>query len=126
MIPPKESRPTVKKKPVPILWCPNCGHTQTGKILCTICGCKVQLPPMEDKAITSKLNHDRRGFQIMARKMVEVAGRDFWQKAMEDGKYERAGGDVECPACRQLYFEHPQLPGFPTFHLICSGEVVKT
>lgn len=68
---------------------------------------------------------DWRGFQIMARKMLE-ADPGFWTKLMEDGKYERAGGDVECQNCRMPYFEHPQLPGFPTFHMVCSGAIYKT
>jgi hypothetical protein len=66
-----------------------------------------------------------RGFQIMARKMIE-ADPGFWTKLMEDGKYERAGGDVECPDCRLTYYEHPEVPGFPTFHIICSGAIYKT
>ncbi len=68
----------------------------------------------------------QRGFQIMSRKMLETAGADCWRKLMEAGKYERAGGDVVCPTCRQPFVEHPELPGFPTFHWICRGEIVKT
>jgi len=37
----------------------------------------------------------------------------------------RAAGDAVCPACRLEYIEHPQLANLPTFHLICSGKVVK-
>lgn len=77
----------------------------------------------------SKLKLERRGFQVMARKMMEINDPGFWRSwrsAMAEGKYERAGGDVECQDCRIAYYEHPQLPGFPTFHMICSGEIVKT
>lgn len=74
----------------------------------------------------SRLKLDRRGFQIMARRMMDGNDPGFWQAAMEDGKYERVGGNAECPDCRIAYYEHPQLPGFPTFHMICSGDIVKT
>lgn len=78
------------------------------------------------EAENQKLKIERRGFQIMARRMMDGVDPGFWQAAMEDGKYERAGGDVECTACRQTYVEHPQLPRFPTFHMLCSGDIVKT
>jgi len=74
----------------------------------------------------SKLKLERRGFQLMARHMMDGVDPGFWRAAMEDGKYERVGGDAPCPDCRIAYFEHPQLPGFPTFHMICSGDIVKT
>lgn len=72
-----------------------------------------------------KLKLEKRGFQIMSRKIMDALAGPA--KAMVwDGKYERAGGDVECESCRLKYFEHPQIPELPTFHLICSGKVVKT
>jgi hypothetical protein len=74
------------------------------------------------QAENDKLKLDRRGFQIMARK---VAGQCFWEPMMDAGKYERAGGDVECPDCRQTYVEHPELPNFPSFHMVCSGKIYK-
>lgn len=74
----------------------------------------------------SKLRIEKRGFQIMARNMMQGVYPGFWQAAMADGKYERAGGDVECRTCRLVYVEHPELPGWPTFHMICSGDIVKT
>jgi hypothetical protein len=74
----------------------------------------------------SKLRLEKRGFQIMAREMFQGTDPGFWRAAMADGQYERAGGDVECATCRRLYVEHPELPGFPTFHMICSGDIVKT
>lgn len=74
----------------------------------------------------SKLRIEKRGFQIMARQMMQGVDPGFWQAAVADGRYERAGGDVECPTCRLAYVEHPELPRFPTFHMICSGDIVKT
>jgi hypothetical protein len=80
---------------------------------------KIQALEVENR----KLKTQRRGFQIMARQMIVWTG---WMAKMNEGKYERAGGDVECEKCRQVYYEHPQLPGFPTFHMLCRGEIVKT
>lgn len=70
-----------------------------------------------------RLRLEKRGFQVMARKMLDQC---LWQPMMEEGKYERAGGDVECSYCRCTYIEHPELPCFPTFHMLCSGKIVKT
>lgn len=70
-----------------------------------------------------RLRLEKRGFQVMARKMLDQC---LWQPMMEEGKYERASHDVECPDCRRIYAEHPQLPGFPTFHMLCSGKIIKT
>jgi hypothetical protein len=72
-----------------------------------------------------KLKLEKRGFQIMTRKVADAMAAPLKQLVL-DGKYERAGGDVECEICRLKYFEHPQVPDLPTFHLICSGSVVKT
>jgi hypothetical protein len=77
------------------------------------------------EAEAGRLRLGRRGFQVMARNMALHADAGFWLSAIEDGKYERAGGDVECELCRQMYIEHPQLEGYPTFHLTCKGEIVK-
>lgn len=78
------------------------------------------------EAENQKLKGERRGFQIMARQMMVGIDPGFWKSALQDGKYERASGDVECLVCRLAYYEHPQLPGFPTFHMTCRGEIVKT
>lgn len=67
------------------------------------------------RAEVEALKIGRRGFQIMARNMV--ANGSGWAAAMANGDYERAGGDVECPVCRQAYYEHPEIPSLPTFHL---------
>lgn len=37
----------------------------------------------------------------------------------------RAGGDALCKVCGLEYLEHPQIPGYPTFHLACTGKVMK-
>lgn len=81
-----------------------------------------------DSALTtiSRLQAERRGFQIMARGMFGLAKAALWRDQMEEGKYERAGGNVDCVSCRRLYVEHPELPGLPTFHMLCSGKIVKT
>jgi hypothetical protein len=73
-----------------------------------------------------KIREERRGFQIMARNMMMHANPGFWLAAMEEGKYDRASGEAECSVCRQVYMEHPQLTDLPTFHMLCSGEIVKT
>lgn len=74
----------------------------------------------------AKLWVERRGFQLMAIRMFDLTRAELWQGRMEEGKYWRAGGDVECTLCRRPYMEHPELPGFATFHMLCSGEIVKT
>lgn len=73
-----------------------------------------------------KFRLERRGFQIMARNMLQATDPAWWQAAMQDGKYSRAGGDVECTICRLTYVEHPEIPGFPTFHVLCIHDIVKT
>lgn len=73
-----------------------------------------------------ELRISRRGFQIMARAMLLHGNHHKWAAMLEQGRYERAGGDVECKICRQPYFLHPQLPELPTFHLLCDGSIVKT
>jgi len=78
------------------------------------------------QAEADKLKLEKRGFKIMSRKIMEAASLGLGKLAIDEGKYERAGGDAECRYCRLPYLEHPELDGFPTFHLICSGEVVKT
>lgn len=89
------------------------------------CSCLVRLvEKLQEEA--DKLKLEKRGFQLMARQMFQGHDPGFWRAAMEDGKYERAGGDVECETCRLAYLEHPELPGFPTFHMLCSGNIVKT
>jgi len=37
----------------------------------------------------------------------------------------RAAGDALCSVCGLEYIEHPQLANLPTFHLTCTGKVVK-
>jgi hypothetical protein len=73
-----------------------------------------------------RLRLERRGFQLMARNMILHADPGFWMAAIEEGKYERAGGDAGCRVCRLAFFEHPQLPNLPTFHMLCNGNIVKT
>ncbi len=89
------------------------------------CSCLVQwVKGLQEEA--DKLKLERRGFQIMAREMFKAIDPGFWRAAIEDGKYERAGGDAECRDCRIVFCEHPQLPGLPTFHMLCNGSIVKT
>ena len=72
------------------------------------------------------LKIEKRGFQIMSRKIAEISAPGVFESAIENGNYDRVGGDVQCETCRRPYFEHPQIDRFPTFHLICRGKVVKT
>lgn len=37
----------------------------------------------------------------------------------------RAGGDVVCPSCGKVYYDHPQHGGFPFLNVLCDGKVVK-
>lgn len=78
------------------------------------------------QAEAGKLIFERRRFQVMAREMFKKIDQNSWKAAIEEGKYERVGGDAECSICRLTYLEHPELPGFPTFHLVCNGKIVKT
>ena len=89
------------------------------------CSCLVHWVDALQKEV-DELKLQRRGFQIMSRKIVDVAGQVLWRSAIQDGDYERVGGDAECQDCRLPYLEHPQIPGLPTFHLTCGGKVVKT
>jgi hypothetical protein len=72
------------------------------------------------------LKLEKRGFQIMSRRMISVAPLLALTSPVEKGDYERVGGDAECERCHLPYLEHPQISGLPTFHLTCSGKVVKT
>lgn len=74
----------------------------------------------------AKLARERRGFQLMAGEMFNGNDPGHWMSMMEEGKYERSGGDVECKACGVLYYDHPELPKLPTFHMLCDGRIVKT
>lgn len=76
------------------------------------------------QAEADRLKLERRGFQVMARKLATWSSQ-HWEMLMDDGKYERCGTDAECSECRQTYIEHPQLEGFPTFHITCNGKIVK-
>jgi hypothetical protein len=76
------------------------------------------------QADVDRLKLERRGFQIMARKLATYSSQ-HWEWLMDDGKYERCAGDAECSECRHVYLEHPQLEGFPTFHVTCNGKIVK-
>lgn len=89
---------------------------------CIICG-QNPVPDGHIRDCIAKLKLRCRGFQVMARKMLDQC---LWEPMMEEGKYARAGGDVECPTCRLPYLEHPELPKWPTFLMLCSGEIVKT
>ena len=88
------------------------------------CSCLVQwVSGLQEEA--DKLKAERKGFQVMAREMFKGIDQGFWRAAIEDGKFERAGGDTVCRDCQIAYVEQPQLSGSPTFHMLCSGEIVK-
>lgn len=37
----------------------------------------------------------------------------------------RAGGDVVCPTCEMVYYDHPIDPEMSILHVLCSGARVK-
>jgi hypothetical protein len=39
--------------------------------------------------------------------------------------WERCSGDVECPTCGEVYYDHPPHPFVSYFHVTCAGEIVK-
>lgn len=92
---------------------------------CFVCG-EALVSDGHIRDCVKKLKLRCRGFQVMAREFVNGIEQYSWMAAIEEGKYERAGGDVECHTCHLLYFEHPELPKWPTFHMLCNGEIVKT
>lgn len=73
-----------------------------------------------------KLRRERRGFQLMARAMCEGVDPAWWTSLMEEGRYERAAGNAECARCGIVFLDHPEVPGFPTFHMLCDHTIVKT
>lgn len=87
---------------------------------CETCG-----SPTVDYECVSCIKLDRRGFQRMARNMFAGLDPGGWRSKMEAGNYVRAAGNAECKGCGMLYLEHPQLPDLPTFHLLCTFEIVK-
>jgi len=76
--------------------------------------------------VVAKLKVERRGFQLMACRMIDIVAHSSLIDDLEAGKYERASGEVECSECRLLYRQHPQIPKMPTFHITCLGKIVKT
>lgn len=63
-----------------------------------------------------------RCYQRMARRMAALIPRS--QIRIDD--FIRADGRVICEECGLNYFDHPELMGMPTFHLLCTGLVIKT
>ena len=60
----------------------------------------------------------RRSYQRMAEKMAAMVKLpDNWEET-----FQRVG-DVACDHCGLLFREHPSVE--PTFHLLCSGKIVK-
>jgi len=47
------------------------------------------------------------------------------QIRMERGDWSRASGDVVCDYCSCLYYDHPQVPGYPFIRKLCNGRLVK-
>lgn len=92
---------------------------------CPACGNAIVKLDHVQKCV-DKLKLDRRGFQLMARRMVDIVASGILTPDLEAGRYERVSGEVECSECRLLYREHPQIPKMPTFHITCLGKIVKT
>jgi len=92
---------------------------------CFVCG-QALVSDGHIRDCVAKLKNQRRGFQLMAYRMIDIVSSGVLMSALEAGKYERASGEVECSECRLLYREHPQIPKMPTFHMLCLGNIVKT
>lgn len=62
-----------------------------------------------------------RQYRAQARNMAKliVIPKDNLYDAM------RCDGAVECLDCRLPYRDHPEIEGFPTFHIRCDGKVLK-
>lgn len=51
----------------------------------------------------------------------------YIQKSIDNNTWYRASGDCICSECSKMYKEHNSGSYlFPTFHIICNGDVVKT
>jgi hypothetical protein len=89
------------------------------------CSCLVHwVKALQEEA--DKLKLERLGFQLMARRMVDIVASGVLTADLEAGRYERGSGEVECSECCLLLREHPQIPKMPTFHITCLGKIVKT
>jgi hypothetical protein len=47
------------------------------------------------------------------------------QERVERADWQRSSGDVECPTCGHVYYDHPTVPGFEWLHRTCSGKLYK-
>ncbi len=92
---------------------------------CPACGNAIVKLDHVQKCV-DKLKLDRRGYRLMACRMIDIVANSSLMDDLEAGKYERASGEAECSECRLLYREHPQVPKMPTFHITCLGKIVKT
>jgi hypothetical protein len=63
-----------------------------------------------------------RCYQRMARKMAALIP----VTAVPMDEFVRADGQMVCLECGLHYSDHPEVRNTPTFHLLCSGRVVKT
>jgi hypothetical protein len=91
---------------------------------CPVCGDPVVKLDHVQKCV-AKLKLERRGFQVMIRHIFELVPREYQTVAIGEGRYERCGGGAECQKCRLPLIEHPEIPGFPTFHVTCDHRTVK-
>jgi hypothetical protein len=63
-----------------------------------------------------------RCFQRMARRMAALIPKT--QIPMDE--FIRADGQCVCQQCGLYYRDHPEVANTPTFHILCSGRVIKT
>lgn len=63
------------------------------------------------------------GYRRMARRMASMI--DSERYATPLAEFSRVDGGVLCSDCGIAFVEHPEV-GWPTFHLLCDGTVVKT
>lgn len=90
---------------------------------CPVCGDPTVKLDHVRKCV-DKLKLERRGFRLMVKKLL-YHKYEHQTAALREGRYERCGGDAECPICRLPLFEHPEIPALPTFHLLCDHRIVK-
>ncbi len=57
--------------------------------------------------------------------VVALRARLAYREREEPAGWNRAGGDVECPKCGLVYFDHPSHPNFHWLTILCDGSLVK-
>ena len=72
------------------------------------------------------VNTERRKWRRMAQSVAMLPKTLFTMKVWGSGtEFLRASSECPCLICTLEYREHPGIPHFPTFHVICNGTRVK-